>query len=187
MRFILFVSLLTMALFGCGEKPITEASQGNRNLPQAQGRITAREALELIHPVVMETSRTPVLVLVTSGTDVTIEGRSATWEFVYHFPARMGQGSYSLEPVGYETSDSPLRLAYRLSPRGDARSEREGLALDFIDSPQAARNLAELGADWISGDPDMILATKRLPSGAIVWATESYGMEYTTAFEPSLR
>lgn len=53
---------------------------------------------------------------------------------------------------------------------------------DFIDSPDAVRELTRAGADWVAGDSDMTLATRRLPSGEVVWTTESYGKEFATPF-----
>jgi len=42
--------------------------------------------------------------------------------------------------------------------------------------------MARTGADWITGDPDMVLATRRLATGELVWVTESYGEEFTAPF-----
>lgn len=175
--------VLPMTLFGCSETPISEVLVGSRELPQTGGRVTAREALALVSPAVLETSKRPVLLHITSGTDITAEGRSGTWELVFHFPARIAQGVYSLEHRDPEVSDGGLRMRWRLSPRTDVKDEDAALSLEFTDSPEAVRDLDRAGADWVAGDPDMTLATKRLPSGEVVWATESYGRELATTFE----
>jgi hypothetical protein len=44
-----------------------------------------------------------------------------------------------------------------------------------------------MGVDWIAGDPDMTLATKRLSSGEVVWVVESYGKEFATPFVTPVR
>lgn len=182
-----FTIVLAMSLFGCRETPISEVVRGSRELPQTGGRVTAREALALVYPAVLETSKKPVLLLITSGTDINAEGRSGTWEFVFHFPAPVAQGVYSLEPRDPEVSDSDLRLRWRLSPRPDVKGNDAALPLDFTDSPEAVRDLNRAGVDWVAGDTDMTLATKRLPSGEVVWVTESYGKEFATPFVVSIR
>jgi hypothetical protein len=173
-----------MTQFGCSETPIKEVMQGSRELSQTGSRVTAREALALVQPAVLETSTKPVLLLITSGTDISADGRAGTWEFVFHFPARVAQGVYSLEPRDPEVSDGGLRMKWRLSPRPDAKGEDAALPLDFTDSPQAVEDLNRAGVDWVAGDTDMTLATKRLPSGEVVWVTESYGKEFATRFLP---
>ena len=170
-----------MGLFSGGENPLVGVVRGNRELPHYADAVTAREALSLIYPTVLEVSRTPVLLIVTSGTDVTADGRARTWEFVFHFPARRAQGVYSLVPANMDRPGRALRLDFRLSPRPDADAG-PGLPLDFVDSPAAAHALTLAGVDWTSGDPDMTLATKRLGSGEVVWATEAYGRMFTTPF-----
>lgn len=179
--------VLAITVFGCRETPIGDVHQGIRELPQAGGPVTAREALDIVYPAVLEVSKQPVLVLITSGSDISAEGRSGTWDFVFHFPARLGQGAYSLEPLDPDASGSGLRMTWRISPRLDVKGEDSGLPLDFTDSPEAVRNLTRAGADWVAGDPDMTLATRRLSSGDVVWATESYGKEFATPFRVSSR
>lgn len=179
--------VLAMTLFGCSETPIREVLRGSRELPQTGGPVTAREALALVYPTVVEISKKPVLLHITSGTDISAEGRSGTWEFVVHFPARLAQGVYSLEQRDPEGSDRGLRMTWRLSPRLDVKGEDVALPLDFTDSPQVVQDLNRAGVDWVAGDSDMTLATKRLPSGEVVWATESYGKEFTSPFVVSMR
>ena len=181
------ILLLTMALFQGGETPISEVSQGSRELPKTRGRATAREALALVYPTVEETSKKPVLVLITSGSDIDAEGRSGRWEFVFHFPSRSAQAVYSLESSNPELGDAGLRVRWRLSPRRDVTGEDAGLPLNFTDSPEAAHQLSQMGVDWIAGDPDITLATKRLSSGEVAWVVESYGKEFATPFMTPVR
>lgn len=170
-------------LFGCGDGPATGISQGTIEFPGVRGPITAKEALALVLPTAQKTSGKPVLVLITSGSDINGEGLSSRWEFVFHFPDQLSQAVYSFESGDPEVSDSPLHLSWRLSPRPGAKGDEAGLPLDFTDSPEAARRLSDRGLDWIAGDPDITLATKRLSSGKAVWVVESYGKELTVPFE----
>ena len=125
--------------------------------------------------------------LITSGSDIDAEGRSGRWEFVFHFPSRSAQAVYSLESSNPELGDAGLRVRWRLSPRRDVTGEDAGLPLNFTDSPEAAHQLSHMGVDWIAGDPDMTLATKRLSSGEVVWVVESYGKEFATPFVTPVR
>jgi hypothetical protein len=181
------MALMVTLLVGCGDGPIREVTQGVREFSDIRGRITARDALTLVHPLAQETSRQPVLVLITSGSDINAVGLSGSWEFVYHFPDRSAQAVYSIEPEDPETDDGRLLVKWRVSPRPDAQGTPAALPLDFIDSPEVACHLAGLGVDWIAGDPDLTLATARLASGEPVWAVESYGQRYTTPFVTSNR
>jgi hypothetical protein len=56
------------------------------------------------------------------------------------------------------------------------------LPVDFIDSPEAARELSAQGIDWVAGDPDMVLTTRFTPSGDAVWTAWSYGEAHDTPF-----
>ena len=138
------------ALRGRG-KPVSAPQEGSRELPGTSGAVTAREALSLIRPVVLEA-------------------------------ARLAQAVYGLQPTDPEATGSPVRLTFRISPRPDAEGKGAGLPLDFVDSPDAVRELTRAGADWIAGDPDMTLSTRRLRTGKMVWVTESYGKEFVTPF-----
>ena len=139
------IVLLTVALFQGGETPVSEVSQGSRELPQARGRVSAREALALVSPTIKEASKKPVLILITSGSDIDAEGRSGRWEFVFHFPSRFAQAVYSLESSNPELGDAGLRVRWRLSPRRDVTGEDAGLPFDFTDSPEAAHQLSPYG------------------------------------------
>jgi hypothetical protein len=147
-----------------------------------RGRITARDALALVEPLAREASANPALVIITSGTSIDAEGRANTWEFVYRLPDRAAGAVYSFEPVDPEANDGILRLKWRISPGANAGAADAALPAEFVDSPEAAGALGAMGVDWISGDPDLTLATKRLPTGQVVWFVESYGKEYTIPF-----
>ena len=176
------VIMAIFSLFSCGDGQVAKVSHGSIEIPGVKGSITAGEALAILNPVVRKTSDRAVLVLITSGSDINGKGLSGRWEFVFHFPDRLAQAIYSFELIDPEFSDSPLRLRWRLSPRSDAKGHQKGLPHNFIDSPEAANRLSEIGLDWVAGDPDITLATRRLPSGEVVWVTESYGREWTVPF-----
>lgn len=161
---------------------MSNVTQGSRELSGARGRITAREAFALVDPLLREISSHPALVVITSGTSIDAEGRANTWEFVFHLPDRKAQAVYTFESTDPERSDSHLRLAWRVSPRGEGVSS--SLPLDFVDSPDAARALGAQGVDWVSGDPDLTLSVRAPAGGVAAWTVESYGQTYTTPFAP---
>ena len=67
--------------------------------------------------------------------------------------------------------------------REQALTERQpALPEPFIDSPAAVAALAAKGVDFISGPTDLVLSTKRLKNGSVVWAVQDRKREYTTAF-----
>lgn len=171
-----------VVLVGCGDESADEVLQGSRDLPQVPGRITARDAFELVYPSVLQISSQPIMLLITSGPGIDGEGRSDSWEFVFHFPDRSAQGVYGFEPIDPERSQGGLRMRWRISPRRDLKGAGDALLLDFADSPEAARELGRMGVDWVAGDADMTLAARRLSSGETVWVVESNGKEYRTPF-----
>jgi len=181
------VVLLALACIGCGEGRVEEVPQGSRELPEVRGGITAHDAFAIVYPVVLQVSSQPVMLLITSGPRIDAEGRSEGWEFVFHFPDRSAQGVYGFEPLDPERSEGGLRMIWRVSPRRHLRGEDAALPLDFIDSPDAARELSRMGVDWVAGDPDMTLAAKRLSSGEAVWAVESHGKEFAIPFAQRAR
>jgi len=182
MRAIVAGLVTGVLLIGCGGGPAGDAMEGSRKLSGVHGSVTAREAFALVYPVALQVSENPVMVLITSGPRIDGEGRSDGWEFVFHFPDRNAQAVYTLEPVDPERSDGGLRLRWRISPRQHLKRADEGLPLDFIDSPDAARELTRMGADWVAGDPDMTLVATRHSSGESVWTAESSGKQLTTPF-----
>jgi hypothetical protein len=176
-------ALLVCLVMGCGGRAIDEVSEGIAPLPDVTGPLTAREALAIVQPMALDISDRPVLVLITSGFGINSAGRSFHWEFVFHFPDRSAQAVYSFAPGDPDLSGSVLQVEWRLSPRSDFSREQAGLPPDFTDSPEAARELAGVGVDWVAGDSDLTLATKRLSSGEVVWTAESHGEIFRIPFK----
>ncbi len=144
------------------------------------GPLTARQALAALLPAVEGISHQYRLGLVTSGEDIDAEGRSARWEFLFDFPSRKALGMFGIEPCDIEASETALCLTIDVSP--GVPSFEQPLPLEFKDSPQAAAELAMAGVDWVAGSTRMMLASRRLPGGKLVWYTEMFGREYTTPF-----
>ncbi len=193
-----------------GPKPIVEESDSTTELHGVAGALTAREALAAILPAVRQVDRVFFLRLVTSGEDIDHRGRATVWEFFFDFPRRQAQGIFSVTPrdVEVEPSRCCLRavvrpkhretgiaaqlveslkhdraaLAYVRRVWREAEAREPVLPLDFRDSPEAVRALADQGADWISGSTSMTLSSKRLPSGELVWSTLMYDDEFQTPF-----
>ena len=194
-------------------QPITEESDSTAELPGLVGPLTAREALAAIVPAVRQVDRVFVFRLVTSGEDIDYRGRATVWEFFFDFPRRNGLGIFAVKPCQVEGEPGPCCLQVAVRPKHretgiaarlveSLRHDRAALAyvrrvwreadarepvlpLDFRDSPEAVRALAEQGADWISGSTSMTLSSKRLPSGELVWSTLMYDDEFQTPFAGS--
>ena len=193
-----------------GPRPIAEESDRTVELPGVAGPLTAREALAAILPAVRRVDRVFVFRLVTSGEDIDHRGRATVWEFCFDFPRRNGLGIFEVKPCDVEEEPGPCCLRAVVRPKHretgiaarlverlehdraalaylrrvwrEADARGPALPLDFRDSPQAVRALAEQGADWISGDTSMTLASKALPGGELVWSTAMYGEEFQTPF-----
>ncbi len=193
-----------------GPQPIVEESDSTTELQGVVGALTAREALAAILPAVRQVDRVFVLRLVTSGEDIDHRGRATVWEFFFDFPRRQAYGIFSLTPCDVEANLSPCCLRVVVRPKHretgiaaqlveglkhdraalayvrrvwrEADARRPVLPLDFRDSPEAVRALADQGVDWISGGTSMTLASKRLPSGELVWSTLMYDDEFQTPF-----
>ena len=192
-------------------QPITEESDSTTELPGVVGSLTAREALAAILPAVRQVDRVCVLRLVTSGEDIDHRGRTTVWEFFFDFPRRNGLGIFAVKPCDVEEEPSPCCLRAKVRPKyyrdtgiaaqlverlkhdraalayvrrvwREAEAREPVLPLDFRDSPEAVRALADQGADWISGSTSMTLSSKRLPSGELVWSTLMYDDEFQTPF-----
>jgi hypothetical protein len=193
-----------------GPQPIVEESDGTTELPGVVGALTAREALAAILPAVRQVDRAFVLRLVTSGEDIDQRGRATVWEFFFDFPRRRARGIFSITPCDVEVEPSRCCLRAVVRPKQretgiaaqlveslkhdraalayvrrvwrEAEAREPVLPLDFRDSPEAVRALADQGADWISGSTSMTLSSKRLPSGELVWSTLMYDDEFRTPF-----
>ena len=193
-----------------GPQPIVDESDSTTELPGVVGAQTAREALAAILPAVRQVDRVFVLRLVTSGEDIDHRGRASVWEFFFDCPRREAHGIFTVEPCNVEDEPFSCCLRTKLRPkpgltgiaaqlveslkhdraalaylrRGwrEAEARQPVLPLDFRDSPEAVRALADQGADWISGSTSMTLSSKRLPSGELVWSTLMYDDEFQTPF-----
>jgi hypothetical protein len=101
----------------------------------------------------------------------------------FELPGRTALAICTVQPrdPGADPDDQDASMKLHIRPWPASESQR-ALPLDFIDSPEAIRLLAGRGADFISGDGHMILASKILATGEAAWFTESYGREFYTPF-----
>lgn len=191
-----------------GPGPITEEIRVREDLPELRGPVTARQAFEVVLPRVEKIDRDFKFVLVTSGQDINHEGRALLWEFFFDFPRGRATGISAVQlrseeeidrgamcvethvrPAYPDTGFMPLLKRDRASRAYLERAwdksvkAKRGLPLSFRDSPEAVRDLAGQGADWIAGDTSMTLSSKVLASGEIVWSTVSWDKEFHTSFE----
>jgi hypothetical protein len=147
-----------------------------------RGPLTAREALSVVRPQVHNVGGSFFLSAVSSGEDIAPDGKSCVWRFLFYFPTRKALGIFELVPADAEETHPELTLEISISPSPGGGSGGPQLPLQFRDSPEAVRALAEDGADWVAGSTRMNLATRVDRSGKIVWFTESYGQEWETSF-----
>lgn len=189
--------------------PVREDIDGKVQLPDRRDAFTAREALAAVIPDIAKIDTQYRLVRVVSGTDIGPDGRAVTWEFFLHFPRRDAQGNWTVAPCSEADYENPgkwcavshVHSIYKGISQLDAKLQSErgameylrrtarqsaqrqaSLPLDFYDSPKAVQALAELGADWISGDTNMNLTSKVRSDGEIVWHTSCWDKEFETPF-----
>lgn len=163
-----------------------------RELSSLRGPLTAREALTAILPQVREADPEFKLTFVGSGEGINHEGRAYAWDFFFESVRSQQMGDFTVRLFPREGDDEgPWCMDMRVRPIRDSatrslkltpRPPRPALPVDFRDSPEAVRALAEQGADWISGDTHMTLSSKVRPDGAVVWHTFCWDQEYQTPF-----
>lgn len=150
---------------------------------EASGPLTVKEAWSIVLDAVLRVAPDYRLILITSGEDINSEGRSRVWEFGLHFPGHLVQGIFGIEPCDMEESESALCLVTELSVLSGLDQAEHYLPQEFKDSPQAVTELAQGGADWISGSTSMNLQTRLLSDGSAVWWTSSYDRRFQTPFQ----
>lgn len=146
------------------------------------GSMTACEAWAVVAPVAAGLDPASRLTLITSGLDMSPEGLSRTWEFIFHLPGRNATAMVSLEPEeGAEDVDTAQTvLTQRIGPAIDA--ERPAFPVRFRDSPEVVAEFSSRGVDFVAGPTDMKLEGRVLPSGNAVWVTWYWDGEHTTPF-----
>jgi hypothetical protein len=151
---------------------------------EARGPMTASEAWAAVmrHAPLRRGASAVVLRGITSDESIDGHGRAMAWDFMVGIESRGVEAIATIEPCAdeWENRSPAMRLRWVERPRG-AGSGRAALSWPFKESERATRELADQGADWISGDMRMTLATGE-EDGLAVWRTESRGRRYTTPF-----
>jgi hypothetical protein len=162
---------------------MTEEIKETHLLPDLKIPLTARAAFKAAMSRVREYDRRFKFTFIASGESFTPEGLAYSWEMFFELPGRAALAICTVRPhdPGADPDDQDVSLKLHIRP-WPARESQRALPLDFIDSPEAMRLLAERGADFISGDGHMILASKILEAGEAAWFTESYGQKFYTPF-----
>jgi len=149
------------------------------------GPLTSHEAWAIVGPVARELDPQARLKFITSGLDMSREGRSFTWEFLFDLPGGRAQALLSLEPSREAAGidDAPIILVQRLNPVSAAESNRVAvLAEHFRDSPEVVAELMAGGVDFVAGPSDMKLEGRVLDTGEAVWVTYYWDEERRVAF-----
>lgn len=155
-----------------------------------RGPLTAHQALNAVLPAVRQVDTEFQLTFVASQEGIDPDGRAYAWDFFFDFPRRREQGVFYIHLCpGDDDDEGPWCLDPKVRPiTMPARTKmvpppaKPILPLEFRDSADAARALAEQGADFVSGDSHMTLSSTVLPSGEIVWQTTCWDKVYQTPF-----
>jgi hypothetical protein len=172
---------------------ITEPIRRSWPIGKLETRRTAAEALALVEPAARNYDRQARLVLMVSGSDIDLDGRSGRWELLWDFPTRQAQAVYVaglLDDKEYGGSEADALVEeVRPFPSASSQAEQMGrgsLPLNFRNSPAAVSSLAELGVDFVAGDTSMVLTARTLPGGEAVWEVMALGVPYRTPLEGSV-
>jgi hypothetical protein len=151
-------------------------------VPGHHGGMTAYEAWAVVAPAAAGLDPAPRLTLITSGLDMSHEGRSRAWEFIFYLPTRNATAMLSLGPEeGAEDVDTAQSiLTQRIGPAINAG--RPAFPVRFRDSPEVVAEFSSRGVDFVAGPTDMKLEGRLAPSGRAVWVTWYWDREYTTPF-----
>lgn len=158
------------------EKPLAASTTQNQIRAQP-GPLTALEAWETARPDALELDDKPQLILITSGTNIRSDGRSFSWEFLFHLPNRRARLMASLFPseMAELPEDAPIVMFQRVSPC----SENERV----MPLPEVVAELSVQGVDFISGPTDMKIESRMQPNGQARWICYSWNDEYAAEFE----
>ena len=153
-------------------------------IPECTGSMTAGRAWAVVAPLAERHDPQARLKLITSGTDISHEGRSRTWEFIFFLPSRNATVMLCLEsdPHSEDIDTAPCILTQRLSPASSFDTKEYFLPKIFRDSPEVVAEFIARGVDYVAGPTDMKLEGRVLPSGEATWITYYWDKEYATPF-----
>jgi hypothetical protein len=160
-----------------------QPSTSQRKVRDQPGPLTAHEAWAIVQPIVHQLDVQARLTFVTSGLDISPEGRSFTWEFSFYLPRGKARALLSLVPSeeATEVDDAPITLIQRINP-SPAAGPASFLPEHFRDSPEVVSEFAVKGVDFVAGPTDMKLEGRVVASGEPVWITYYWDEEHRTGF-----
>lgn len=166
-------------MFGRAEPSIIRTS-----VPERVGAMTAHEAWGVVAPAVQALDSEARLTMITSGLDMNAEGRSRSWDVLFHLPKQRARVMFSLEPdpAASDVDSAPAVLTRRLQPASDRDAQKPAFPAPFRDSPEVVAEFTDRGADFLAGPGDMKLEGRILPSGEGVWVTYYWDEEFTAPF-----
>ncbi|MFO7556918.1 MAG: hypothetical protein R6W88_17100 [Desulfobacterales bacterium] len=165
----------------------------NRSLPASRtksevrsqpGPLTVHEAWAFAMPEAQSLDANAQLILITSGTDIQRDGRSFTWEFLFHLPNRKARLLSSLGPseASPDQEQAPVVMVNRVTQSTEKKPVR-GLPFEFRNSPEVVEELSLSGVDFVAGPTDMKLEARILSTGEAVWMTYYWSEERLVAFQ----
>jgi len=153
-------------------------------IPECTGSITAGGAWAVVAPLAERHDPHARLRLITSGTDISHEGRSRTWEFIFLLPSHNATVMLCLEsdPHSEDIDRAPCVLTQHISPASSLDIKGPFLPKIFRDSPEVVAEFIARGVDYVAGPTDMKLEGRVLSSGEATWITYYWDKEFATPF-----
>ncbi len=149
------------------------------------GPLTCHEAWAIVRPIALKLDPESRLTFITSGLDMSANGRSFTWEFLFLLPRRRARDLFSLEPLreAEDVDNAPIVLIQRITPASTTELERSSILPEhFRDSPEVVADFSAGGVDFVAGPSDMKLEGRVLATGEPAWVTYYWDGERRTSF-----
>jgi hypothetical protein len=179
-----------MSLLDRFRKGPATPSVTRQKIQDRPGPMTALESWVIVKPIAMQLDAGARLTLITSGLDITPQGRSFSWEYLFLLPGMGARALFTLSPPedADDIDSAPIFLTLRINP-ASASDLKSSAALPepFRDSPDVVAELSAAGVDFVAGPTDMKLESRLLPSGDAVWVTYYWDEERMARFAVILR
>jgi hypothetical protein len=145
--------------------------------------MTAHEAWAFAKPRAGSLDPEAKLVLITSGTDMQADGRSFTWEFLFHLHRRKARVLLTYAPAddAADPEQAPIMMVERITTATDPAG-MAALPWEFRDSPGVVAELSRSGVDFVAGPTDLKLEARVGATGQAVWTTYYWNEARSVAF-----
>lgn len=177
-----------MSILNLFRKRPVVPSTSRQKIRDTPGPMTAHESWAVVKPVAMQLDAGAFLTLVTSGLDISPEGRSFSWEYLFFLPGLRARVLLSMAPSedADDIDNAPVYLVQRLNSASDSEL-KNGAVLpgQFRDSPEVVDEFSAGGVDFLAGPSDMKLESRLLASGEAVWVTYYRDEERMVRFSES--